>query len=388
VTRDRQWLLAVLVGTGLLGVIYIAVMPPGLPYDEPSHWLNVQFYLEHRRMPVIGEPGVTYEAQMGPVAYVVSAIAAAPWWQASHEAAFYAIRTLGLLELIALVTLVWRLTRKALPGQPSAALLAAALLGVNPMLLAMSTSIQNDVLALVLSAAAVDVAASASPWRTRTTVVVGLLVGLALLTKITVWPVALVLGLWMLWRRRYPATLVYGLTTLLVSGWWFVRNLRLYGDLSGQRAVDEAGYDFPALGWQPEQIVREVATYLWIPVEYVRNVVSAPLAVEGAIVVLTVIGLTGAWVSSRQLGPAGRLLWVVAVVAVIGWLVVIVAVQSVAFRFAYVALPAWFVALGGLELRRRWRPVGVAVVLTVLALDVWFLMELLALADPGLLELA
>ena len=62
-----------------------------------------------------------------------------------------------------LVVLVWRLTRKALPGRPGAALLAAAVLAINPMVLAMSTSVQNDVLALVLAAAAVDVATSDAP---------------------------------------------------------------------------------------------------------------------------------------------------------------------------------------------------------------------------------
>ena len=72
-------LLVLLLVSAALGVLYLVAMPPGLPYDEPSHWLNVQYYLEHRRLPVVGDPGVTYEAQMGPVAYVLLAVAATPW---------------------------------------------------------------------------------------------------------------------------------------------------------------------------------------------------------------------------------------------------------------------------------------------------------------------
>jgi Dolichyl-phosphate-mannose-protein mannosyltransferase len=384
-TSERRWLLALVVATGVLGTVYLVTMPPGLPYDEPSHWLNVQFYLEHHRLPVLDDPGVTYEAQMGPVAYALMALAAAPWWPSSPESAFYAARAMGLLELMVLVVLVWRLTRKALPGRPQAALLAAAVLALNPMLLAMSTSVQNDVLALVLAAAAIDVATSGASGARRS-VVVGALVGLGILTKITVWPAGLVLGVWMVWRRRFAEALVYGLVVLLVSGWWFVRNILLYGDLTGAGGVDAAGYDFPPRGWQPVDIARDVATYLWIPVEYVRNTIEAPLAVELGVVLLTILGVVVVLLSWRDLQPTGRLLGVVAIVAVVGWVVVVVAVQAVAFRFAYVALPAWVVAFGWLATRRGGRAVGLLVVVSLVALDLWFLLELQALIDPGLLD--
>ena len=385
-TRDRGWALALLVSTVTLGIGYIVVTPPGLPYDEPSHWLNVQFYLEHHRLPVVGEPGVTYEAQMGPVAYVLLSLVAAPWWPASPETAFYAARSLGLLELVALMVVAWRLTRKVFPDRPPAPLLAAALLGLNPMLLAVSTSIQNDVLALLLAASAVDVATSAAPWPPRRGLLVGLLVGLALLTKLTVWPVALVLGCWLLWHRRVAAAAAYGLGVLLVTGWWFLRNLDLYGDLIGDSGTEAAGYDFPALGWHPWYLVRSATANLWLPVEYVRNVVAAPLVVEVVVVLLTLAGLVGAGLAARTLGTTGRLLAAVAALALVGGVVVITTIQGVSFRFAHAGLLAWFSALGGLATYRRSQPVAVVLVVAVVALDVWFLLELRALPDPGLLD--
>ena len=40
----------------------MAIVPPGTPYDEPSHFGTVQYYATMHRMPVLGQPGVSYEA--------------------------------------------------------------------------------------------------------------------------------------------------------------------------------------------------------------------------------------------------------------------------------------------------------------------------------------
>ena len=386
--RPDPALLAVLAGCAVLGIVYLVLMPRGLPYDEPSHWSNVVFYIEHHRIPVLGDPGVTYEAQMGPVAYVVMALAGAPLWSSSAEGAFYAARAVGLVELLLLVVVVWRLTRMALPGRRGAAVLAAAAAALNPMLLAMSTSIQNDTLAILLAAGAVDVATSAAEAGRRRMVVVGLLVGLAMLTKITAWPAGVVLGAWLLWRRGWVSASLYAATVLVVAGWWFWRNLDLYGDLSGRGGVEAAGYDFPAIGLDPVHIVRDVVTYLWLPTEYVRNTVSAPALIELVVVLLTLVAVVGAVAAGPLMSSTGWLLTGIAIVAVIGWVVVLVAVQGVAFRFAYVALPAWFTGVGGLSLQSHRRVLVALLAAGLLSINVWFLVSLGDLAVPQLLDLS
>ncbi len=383
---QRRWLGALGILVVALGAAYIAAMPAGLPYDEPSHWFNVQFYLDHHRMPVVGEAGVTYEAQMGPVAYVLAALVAAPF--GSAETGFYAARVLGLLQLVALVAVVWRLTRKAMPEHPRAALLAAAVAGLNPMLLAMATSVQNDVLTILLAGVALDLAVTRRPWSHAQSVLLGVLTGLALLTKVSAWPVAAVLVVWLLWKRSGAATALYLAAVLAVSGWWFVRNLQLYGDLTGKAGVDAAGYDFPPLGFRPTELARETVTTLWLPVEYVRNVVAAPLAVEGLVVLLTAVGVVGLAIASRRLADTRFLLAVVAAVAVLGWLVVTTTMQVVSFRIAFTALFAWFAGFGALATVRWWRLVAVVLVVALVAINVWFLAELVSLEDPGLLPLA
>ncbi len=388
---ERGWLALVVGATVALGVAYIVLVPPGLPYDEPSHWFNVEFYRTNHRMPVIDEGMATYEAQMGPVAYVLAALVASPF--ASTEDAFYAVRAMGLLQLLALVVVVWRLVGKAFPGHPRAAVLAAAAAGLNPMLLVVSTSVQNDVVALLLAAIAIDLASPLhaqhrdAPPLARS-FWVGVVVGLALLAKVSVWPVAVVLVPWIVWRAGWGSAVLYCGSAASVSAWWFGRNLRLYGDLTGKAGVDAAGYDFPPLGWQPAELLREAVTTLWIPVEYLRNTISAPAGVEALVGSLTVAAALGLVLTWRRAESVHRLLMAVAAVGVAGWVVVAVSVQAVSFRIAFPALLGWFAGVGALAMLRASRLAFAVILVGLAGLNLWLLLELAAMEDPGLLQLA
>lgn len=158
------------------------------------------------------------------------------------------------------------------------ALLSAALVALNPQFLFSSALITNDTALAAFGAAILwlSLKAAAQPvWRRQTTddrrphhtnplssvvrrpssrtlpeppagtpslrtwVTLGILFGLALLTKQS----ALLFGpllLWASWRSASGQpwlvlrnTLAWGLSALLVSGWWFLRNRQLYGDLFG-----------------------------------------------------------------------------------------------------------------------------------------------------------
>lgn len=367
----------VLAASGVLASSFVFIVPPGVPYDEPSHWANVVYYLTEQRMPRLGEPGVSYEAQMGPVAYVLDALVAAPLWPVSHEAAFYAVRAFGAVQHLLLTVLIWRLAGRVLGGSPNGPLLAALCVGLNPMLLTMSTSVQNDTLSLLLAVLALDVATAHPPTFVRAASM-GLIAGAALLTKITVWPIVLVLGLWLLLRRRWGQTVLYGVTAVAVSGWWFVRNQVLYGDLTARAGVAAAGYDFPPLGEvQPFSLARSAITYLWLPTEYVRNLIESPPIMDGLVVLLTAVGVLGLlYLATGKVhagGPLLGLLGASAILAVSGWLVTATTTQSVAFRFAYAALPLWFVAVGSLARVPRMRWIVPVVTAVLVVVDAWFL---------------
>src|SRR4051794_37234578 len=49
-------------------------VPHFLDQDEYSYFVTVRFYADHSAMPVLGDPGTSYEGQMGPGYYVPAAI--------------------------------------------------------------------------------------------------------------------------------------------------------------------------------------------------------------------------------------------------------------------------------------------------------------------------
>ena len=135
---------------------YVFVIRPGLPADEPSHWLNVLFYARHWRLPLPGDRGVTYEARQPPLAYAAAALVyvGVHAVTGSLRAGFYGVRLLGALEIGAASWLAWRVAQRAVGANRGPGLAVAAVVVVlNPMLLAMGTSVQNDGLALELALA-------------------------------------------------------------------------------------------------------------------------------------------------------------------------------------------------------------------------------------------
>ena len=376
---------SLLVFVTLAGLAFVVLVPPGLPYDEPSHWANVLYYVDFTRLPELGAAGVTYEAQQGPLAYAINALVAAPLRLIDDSVAFYGVRAVSLLEHLLLTWLIWRLVDR-LVGQrrgSGAAMLAALAVGLNPVLLTIGTSVQNDTLGLVLAVAALDVGLrrTVSPARA---VASGVLVGLAMLTKIVFWPVALVLGLWMIWRGSLVRAIAYATPAAVLITWWVARNYLLYGDATGQAGVRAAGYQFPALSSvDPAGLIGNVVTYLWLPTEYVRNTVNAPAIIVGLVGLLTLAGcIGGVLLATRRSDvsfPELVALATIASVALTTWLVVVLTSQAVSFRFGYAALPFWFAAVGSLAFLDRLKWAVAALTVSLLAINAWFLMRVVAL---------
>jgi 4-amino-4-deoxy-L-arabinose transferase-like glycosyltransferase len=381
-----------------LGVAYVWVVRPGLPYDEPSHWSTVLYYANHHRMPVLGDPGVTYEAQMGPVSYVVDAcvVVLARAVGLSTATAFHLVRLIGLLEFCAAVVLVGMLMRRLL-GRSWPSVAVVAIFALNPMLLTMSSSVQNDTLALVLGFLALELALgrlSVQP-AFRSALFVGVVAGLAVLTKLTAWPAVLAIAAWLVWRHRRDALrplTAFVVAVLAVSGWWFVRNIVLYGDPTAAAGVRRAGFSFDAYHVHGAagiaHILEELVTYLWLPTEYVRNFISAPVALKAGLLLMTAAVLITGLLGIRHSRKVPSWLIVgTALVSIGSWLVTHLAYQAVAPRVAYMFLPLW-IGLVGLALARiprRAAIVGVTVLLV--CLNAWTLYELARVQSPEFIRL-
>ena len=152
------------------------------------------------------------------------------------------------------IVCVHRLGRICCPEVPRVGDLAAMLTACLPMWSALHGLLNSDVLAATLSSATLLMLVRLLR-RERVTkasgVVLGLLLGLAFLTKLTtlfLGGIAALVALVLLRANRtsYGAIAAAAGTTLLVCGWVFVRNYSLYGDPFAMSAHDASFQPIPA----------------------------------------------------------------------------------------------------------------------------------------------
>jgi len=160
--------------------------------------------------------------------------------------AVYLIRWLSLLMGAGMVYFIWRLARTIYPRLPGVALLAAALVAFNPMSLFINASVNNDNLLMLLAAVVLwlladELMAVKSGVRWGRILLLGMLLGMAALTKVSglmlLPTVALALTL-NAWRQRdWSNWLLRGVVLVAmfatIAGWWYWRNWQLYGDIFG-----------------------------------------------------------------------------------------------------------------------------------------------------------
>lgn len=167
----------------------------------------------------------------------------------------YLARALSVLTGLGLIICVFGLAQSVMPVWPQAPLAAALFVAMMPQVVFHSSLVSNDILAtalctLVLWLTSRMVRQGVTPWRAAG---VGVVLGLAALTKIN----ALILGLplviawvwfWFVYPRQRRMVIAAGLSMslafLLVAGWWFGRNWLLYGSPFGldTHCYQEAAY--------------------------------------------------------------------------------------------------------------------------------------------------
>jgi len=293
----RRILVIILILFTALGAIYSVVVPPFEASDELWHYPMVKYIADHWDLPVQDPANVGPWRQEGsqPPLYYALAAAATFWIDTSDmevvrhlnphadngiatpdgninlvvhnpmlEAfpwrgtvlAVHLIRFLSVLMGTAAVYLTYLIVREVLPDQPELALGAAAIHAFTPMYVFISGSVNNDNLVVVLCNLALLMLLRLARQRTWTTrqalahyLVLGVVLGLAVLTKTSALALTVLTALIVVVRavrRRsqcpepvegWREFLMGGLATLVpllaISGWWFLRNLWLYGDLTG-----------------------------------------------------------------------------------------------------------------------------------------------------------
>lgn len=268
-TGARFWLFwLILAGYLALGGLYVALTPAWQAPDEPAHYNYVRFLATRRAFPELTpdcynqaylnqltsrrfpphlpiDP-VCYEYHQPPLYYLL----AAPVFSLTRGA-LPALRGLSVLLGAGVVVLAFFIARTVLPARPAVALAAMAVVAFTPMHLTMLAAVNNDALAELLLAALlfrlVRGLTAGQPATAKTDAVTGLLLGLALVTKTTVYIAIPLTALALWWSPGRPGLrrlarrglLVFG-TALLAALPWYARNTWLYGqfDLLGLQRHD------------------------------------------------------------------------------------------------------------------------------------------------------
>ena len=272
---ERALFLAILLGYVLAGALYAIYTPAWQAPDEPAHFNYARQVAEEGCCPriEIGDWQSEYLAQLTTARFAPELLDRldAIQYEDHHPPLYYLLASivyqLSAGDLIALrllsvalgavvVCLSRLISREVFPDQPQVALGVMALVAFTPQHLSLMAAVNNDALAEVIVALALLwllrclKAESVPAWR------LGLILGLALLTKLTIYFLALIvpLGLWLRWRRAgrprselVRAIAVIALVAGVMGGLWWLRNIAVYGfpDFLGLGAHDAVVADQP-----------------------------------------------------------------------------------------------------------------------------------------------
>ena len=399
--RHARGAFAVLLGTYLvLAVSYSLANPLYESTDELRHFRYVRHLIVRRELPVQREGAPRAQSHHPPLYYTLGALvswwvpveqdvyyepAENPFWgyryweegkdnknQYLHDdeqfpfhgvtLAVYVVRWLTVLIGAGTVWLTYRIGREILPNRPALALGAAALVAFNPQFLYLSGAVNNDVPA-ALCGAAVLLACTRlmqAGQSTRTDATLGVLFGLALLTKFNLLALlapielACLIAAWRAGKRRAALQAfargnirILGVAAL-VSGWWFIRNWQLYGDPTGMNVLNDLWSGRPATGnWW---VIRQSLPYLWSSLwgRFGYGQVPLPEPVYQGLLILCAVAVGGYLLPrQRSLPGAVMLLLVTAVLsfAAIVFYYMLIQPAGAMGRFFFPGLPALAVLL-------------------------------------------
>ena len=325
-----------------LALWYSVTVPLGEAPDELPHFTYVRYLAQNGRLPTTTEE---HEAFQPPLYYTAGA--ALTFWVKDEVQAPFAVRANAnfdavdprapknlllhtskenwpyhgwslawhLVRLLSVflgaitVWAVYRLGRVLFPAQPAITLTMAALTAFTPQFIFVSSVVNNDNAAIAFSALILwQVAATLHEqdgrrlWRGS--VVLGVLLGLGLLSKANLVALVPIAGLAVVirgylchlqgarlaLRQTIVSLVMLGGIVLAVSGWYFARNLVLYGDPLGWsflleiNALREGPLTMEILAWLGRGVFRSFWLG-WIGIafdEMVYTLISAACLVGAA----------------------------------------------------------------------------------------------------------
>ncbi len=287
--RAHPWAILLVTVYLALGVTYSVVNPIHEATDELRHYRYVRYIADYGQLPVQSAGEGNAQAHHPPLYYATAALASFwvhpsdplytpptnPHWgfrnwevgvdnknmylHGPDEAwpyrdaalAAHLARWVTLLWGAATVALTYAMAHTLFPDRPAIALASGGWVAFNPMFLYLGAAINNDVPAALIGAAIslLSLHTFRDGLTTRTTLMLGLFYGLGALVKFNLIAMLAVIEL-TLWLVIFPADtkfqghkakwlsllkangIILGIA-LVLAGWWYIRNVILYGEPTG-----------------------------------------------------------------------------------------------------------------------------------------------------------
>lgn len=225
----------------VLSVVYWVHTPLGAPPDEGPHWKYVRDIVKTGSLPVFDAADrANYERHQPPLYYVLGVPFYVIGEKVGMESPGEMVRLLSLVLSVLVTLVVYRAVSvfTTVHGLPVACAAFVALLPTHVML---GSSVSNDLMVELAFGVMLLVVSSmlANGMNWRRTLALGAVLGIGLLSKTTcvlMYPVVCLGFLLLLERKRARVvTVVSHLSaavgvSLVIGGWWLVRNQVLYGD--------------------------------------------------------------------------------------------------------------------------------------------------------------
>lgn len=165
-------------------------------------------------------------------------------WQGT-TLAVHIVRFFSIILGACTIIVTYHLALEIFPDRPDIAMCATAVTAFLPMFVFISASVNNDNLAnllgnlLMLSIVRLLKSDENPHWKTY--VFIGVITGMGLLSKLSIGFILPLIALSFLiltirsrnLRPLFMGAFISGGLTIIIAGWWYLRNLQLYGDPTG-----------------------------------------------------------------------------------------------------------------------------------------------------------
>lgn len=200
---------------------------------------------------------VGYPTLIGNKNHVLHAQVYPPLLTGAHVAT-YAARLFSIFCGCVTIFAVHRTARTLTPDRPQVATVAAILTAFNPQFVFISATVNNDNLVTALMSLTLwqVMILLRDGFQTRRSLILAVLIALATLSKLSGLVAVLITalaGLWLFARTRdLRGLFTLGISMIVIwavlAGWWYARNLTLYGELFGTNRMIEV------IGARPEPL--------------------------------------------------------------------------------------------------------------------------------------